>query len=46
MKLFALLACLGLLVGVPSVSGATFTKSGPPAIVADTVIQHGGGGGP
>ena len=29
MKLIALLACLGLMVAVPTVAGATFTMTGP-----------------
>lgn len=44
MKIFALLACLGLLFAVPTVTGATLTKSGPPPVYAD--YYHGGGGGP
>lgn len=44
MKILALLACLGLLFVVPTVTGATFTKSGPPPISGD--FCHGGGGGP
>ena len=47
MKILAMLACLGLVLGFPTISGASFTKAGPPATY-DTFQEfyHGGGGGP
>ena len=48
MKLFAIAAALALMVGIPTVSGAHFTDSGPPLIrdLPQTDFYHGGGGGP
>ena len=46
MKLWILAACLALVVGVPSIAGAEFTKDGPPPFDPLTVFHGGGGGGP